>query len=211
MSFFDRFRSSPRLLVTLGILGGSFLAAMEATIVATAMPTVVDQFGGLAHYSWVFSGYMLTSTVTTPVWGRIADVHGRRRPYLVALGLFLLGSMLCGVATSMTQLIAFRALQGVGAGGMLPLGMVIMGDMFSLEERAKRAGAVCRRVGHLVDRRAAHRRGADRERVVALDFLHEPAVRPGRGVPGGALPRRQARRRSRRRRLRRRRGADERR
>ena len=137
MSFFDRFRSSPRLLVTLGILGGSFLAAMEATIVATAMPTVVDQFGGLAHYSWVFSGYMLTSTVTTPVWGRIADVHGRRRPYLVALGLFLLGSMLCGVATSMTQLIAFRALQGVGAGGMLPLGMVIMGDMFSLTERAR--------------------------------------------------------------------------
>jgi EmrB/QacA subfamily drug resistance transporter len=137
MSSFDRLRSSPRLLVTLGILGGSFLAAMEATIVATAMPTVVDQFGGLAHYSWVFSGYMLTSTVTTPVWGRIADVHGRRRPYLVALGLFLLGSMLCGVATSMTQLIVFRALQGVGAGGLLPLGMVIMGDMFSLEERAR--------------------------------------------------------------------------
>ena len=137
MSFFDRFHYSPRFFVTLGILGGSFLAAMEATIVATAMPTVVDQFGGLAHYSWVFSGYMLTSTVTTPVWGRIADVHGRRRPYLVALGLFLLGSMLCGVATSMTQLIAFRALQGVGAGGMLPLGMVIMGDMFSLQERAR--------------------------------------------------------------------------
>ncbi len=80
---------------------------------------------------------MLTSTVTTPVWGRIADVHGRRRPYLVAIAAFLIGSMLCGVATSMTQLIAFRALQGVGAGGMLPLGMVIMGDMFSLEERAR--------------------------------------------------------------------------
>lgn len=137
MSFFDRVRTSPRRLVTLGVLGGSFLAAMEATIVATAMPTVVSQFGGLAHYSWVFSAYMLTSTVTTPVWGRIADVHGRRRPYLVALGLFLVGSMLCGVATSMTQLIAFRALQGIGAGGMLPLGMVIMGDMFSLEERAR--------------------------------------------------------------------------
>lgn len=137
MPFFDRVRTSPRRLVTLGVLGGSFLAAMEATIVATAMPTVVDQFGGLSRYSWVFSAYMLTSTVTTPVWGRIADVHGRRRPYLVAIGLFLLGSMLCGAATSMTQLIAFRAVQGVGAGGMLPLGMVIMGDMFSLEERAR--------------------------------------------------------------------------
>lgn len=137
MSLFDRVRSSRRLLVTLGVLGGSFLAAMEATIVATAMPTVVGQFGGLHHYSWVFSGYMLTSTVTTPVWGRMADVYGRRRPYLVALGLFLIGSVLCGVATSMTQLIVFRALQGIGAGGMLPLGMVILGDMFSLEERAR--------------------------------------------------------------------------
>ncbi|BCS32830.1 MFS transporter [Luteitalea sp. TBR-22] len=140
MSLLHRLRSSRRLLVTLGVLGGSFLAAMEATIVATAMPTVVDQFGGLAHYSWVFSGYMLTSTVTTPVWGRLADVHGRRRPYLLALGLFIVGSMLCGAATSMTQLIAYRALQGIGAGGMLPLGMVIMGDMFTLEERARAQG-----------------------------------------------------------------------
>jgi EmrB/QacA subfamily drug resistance transporter len=140
MSLLHRLRSSRRLLVTLGVLGGSFLAAMEATIVATAMPTVVDQFGGLAHYSWVFSGYMLTSTVTTPVWGRLADVHGRRWPYLVALGLFLVGSTLCGAATSMTQLIVFRALQGIGAGGMLPLGMVIMGDMFTLEERARAQG-----------------------------------------------------------------------
>ena len=137
MSVLHRVRSSPRLLVTLGVLGGSFLAAIEATIVATAMPTVVEQFGGLAHYSWVFSGYMLTSTVTTPVWGRLSDVYGRRPPYMVAIGLFLLGSVLCGMATSMTQLIVFRALQGVGAGGLLPLGMVILGDMFSLEERAR--------------------------------------------------------------------------
>ena len=137
MSILVRLRSSRRLLVTLGVLGGSFLAAIEATIVATAMPTVVDQFGGLTHYSWVFSGYMLTSTVTTPVWGRLADVYGRRRPYLVAICLFLLGSMLCGISTSMTQLILFRALQGIGAGGLLPLGMVILGDMFSLAERAR--------------------------------------------------------------------------
>jgi EmrB/QacA subfamily drug resistance transporter len=137
MSFFARVRSSRRALVTLGVLGGSFLAAMEATIVATAMPTVVAQFGGLAHYSWVFSGYMLTSTVTTPVWGRLADVYGRRRPYIVALALFVLGSLLCGMASSMAQLIAFRTLQGIGAGGLLPIGMVIIGDMFTLEERAR--------------------------------------------------------------------------
>lgn len=137
MSFVNRLRSSPRALVTLGVLGGSFLAAIEATIVATAMPTVVSQFGGLAHYSWVFSGYMLTSTVTTPVWGRLADVYGRRKPYLVALGLFVLGSLLCGFSQSMAQLIAFRTLQGIGAGGLLPIGMVIIGDMFTLEERAR--------------------------------------------------------------------------
>lgn len=137
MSFLHRLRTSRRILVTLGVLGGSFLAAIEATIVATAMPTVVDQFGGLAHYSWVFSAYMLTSTITTPVWGRLADVYGRRRPYLIALGLFLVGSMLCGVAQSMTQLILFRAVQGLGVGGMMPIGLVIIGDMFSLQERAR--------------------------------------------------------------------------
>ncbi|MBA2355876.1 MAG: MFS transporter [Acidobacteria bacterium] len=137
MSFLTRLRSSTRALVTLGVLGGSFLAAIEATIVATAMPTVVEQFGGLSHYSWVFSGYLLTSTVTTPVWGRLSDVYGRRTPYMTAIGLFLIGSMLCGLATSMPQLILFRALQGVGAGGLLPLGMTILGDLFSLEERAR--------------------------------------------------------------------------
>lgn len=137
MSFLTRLRSSTRALVTLGVLGGSFLAAIEATIVATAMPTIVEQLGGLSHYSWVFSGYMLTSTVTTPVWGRLSDVYGRRRPYMIAIALFLTGSMLCGLATSMPQLILFRALQGIGAGGLLPLGMTILGDLFSLEERAR--------------------------------------------------------------------------
>ena len=73
---------SRRGLVTLGILGGSFLAAIEATIVATAMPTVVAQFGGLAHYSWVFAGYMLSSTVTMPIWGKLSDLYGRRPFYL---------------------------------------------------------------------------------------------------------------------------------
>lgn len=137
MSLISRLRSSPRGLVTLGVAGGSFLAALEATIVATAMPTVVDQFGGLSHYSWVFSGYLLTSTVTTPVWGRISDLYGRRRLYMIAIAIFLVGSMLCGVATSMGQLIVFRALQGIGAGGLLPLGMTILGEIFSLEERAR--------------------------------------------------------------------------
>ncbi len=128
---------SSRRRVTLGVLGGIFLAAIEGTIVATAMPTVVEQLGGLAHYSWVFAAYILTSTVTIPLWGRLSDLYGRRRFYLAAIGLFLLGSMLSGAAQSMEQLIVFRAIQGMGAGGLLPLGMTIIGDMYTLEERAR--------------------------------------------------------------------------
>lgn len=133
-------RLSRRGLVTLGVLGGSFLAAIEATIVATAMPTVVTQLGGLAHYSWVFSAYILTSTVTVPLWGKLADLHGRRPFYTVAVVLFLAGSALCGTAQSMPQLIVFRAVQGLGAGGLLPLGMTILGDMYTLQERARTQG-----------------------------------------------------------------------
>jgi EmrB/QacA subfamily drug resistance transporter len=137
MPLLSRLRSSPRALITLGVLGGSFLGAIEATIVATAMPTVVGQLGGLSHYSWVFSAYLLTSTVTTPIWGRLSDIYGRRRFYIAATAVFVVGSVLSGVAQSMEQLILFRALQGIGAGGLLPLGMTILGDLFTLEERAR--------------------------------------------------------------------------
>jgi EmrB/QacA subfamily drug resistance transporter len=131
---------SRRAVVTLGVLGGSFLAAIEATIVATAMPTVVQQLGGLAHYSWVFSAYILTSTVTMPLWGRLSDLYGRRPFYLAAVALFLAGSALSGTAQSLPQLIVFRAVQGAGAGGLLPLGMTILGDLYTLEERARTQG-----------------------------------------------------------------------
>lgn len=126
-----------RRLVTLGVLGGSFLAAIEATIVSTAMPTVIQHLGGLSHYSWVFSAYILTSTVTVPLWGRLSDLYGRRSFYLAAIGFFLLGSTLSGTAHSMTQLIAWRALQGLGAGGLLPLGTTIIGELYTLRERAR--------------------------------------------------------------------------
>lgn len=128
--------------MTLGVLGGTFLAAIEATIVATAMPTVVSQLGGLAHYSWVFAAYLLTSTVTVPLWGKLSDLYGRRSFYLAAVGLFLLGSALSGAARSMPQLIVFRAVQGLGAGGLLPLGMAILADLYTLQERGKMQGLV---------------------------------------------------------------------
>jgi EmrB/QacA subfamily drug resistance transporter len=133
-------RLSRRGLATLGVLGGTFLAAIEGTIVATAMPTVVMQLGGLAHFSWVFSGYLLTSTVTMPLWGKLSDLYGRRRFYMAAVGLFLVGSALSGAAQSMWQLIVFRAVQGIGAGGLLPLGMTILGELYTFEERARKQG-----------------------------------------------------------------------
>lgn len=126
--------------ITLGVLLGIFMASMEATVVATAMPTIVGQLGGLEAYSWVFSGYMLTSTTTVPLYGKFSDLYGRRRVYLIAMLLFLAGSLLCGLAQSMEQLILFRLLQGLGAGGLLPLAFIIIGDIFSYEQRARLQG-----------------------------------------------------------------------
>lgn len=113
------------------------LGALEATVVSTAMPTVIATLGGLAHYSWVFSAYLLTSTASVPIWGRLSDLYGRRRLYLAGVLVFLVGSALSGAAGSMTQLIVFRAIQGFGAGAIIPLGMTIVGELYSLEERAR--------------------------------------------------------------------------
>ena len=126
-----------RWAVTAGVMTGMFIAALEATVVGTAMPTVIASLGGLNHYSWVFSAYLVTSTVTVPVWGKLSDLYGRRLLYQVGIGVFLLGTLLSGLSTSMTQLIIFRAIQGLGAGALIPLGMTIIGDTFTMEERAK--------------------------------------------------------------------------
>jgi EmrB/QacA subfamily drug resistance transporter len=123
-----------------GIMLSLFLASMESTVVATAMPTIVGQLGGLEHYSWVFSAFMLTSTTTVPLYGKLSDLYGRKTIYLTAMGLFLIGSVLCGVTHSMTQLIFARALQGIGAGGVAPMAFILIGEMFTLEQRAKMQG-----------------------------------------------------------------------
>lgn len=126
-----------RWAVTAGVLTGMFIAALEATVVGTAMPTVIATLGGLSHYSWVFSAYLVTSTVTVPVWGKLSDLYGRRPMYQIGIGLFLLGTLLSGFSGTMTQLIIFRAIQGLGAGALVPLGMTIIGDTFTVEERTK--------------------------------------------------------------------------
>jgi EmrB/QacA subfamily drug resistance transporter len=129
--------SRRRMAVTLGVITGMFLAALEATVVGTAMPTVIASLGGLSHYSWVFSAYLITSTITVPVWGKLSDLYGRRLFFQLGIAIFLVGSVLSGVSSSMTQLIMFRALQGLGAGALVPLGMTIIGDVYTVEERAR--------------------------------------------------------------------------
>ena len=126
-----------RRAITAGLLLGISLAALEATVVGTAMPTVVATLGGLAHYSWVFSSYLLTSTATVPIWGRLSDLYGRRRMYLGGVVVFLLGSMLSGISQTMFQLIAARAVQGLGAGAIVPLSVTIVGELYALAERGR--------------------------------------------------------------------------
>ena len=128
------------VVVVIGIMLSLFMASMEATVIATAMPSIVAQLGGLSIYSWAFSAYMLTSTCTVPVYGKLSDLYGRRLIYAAAMLIFLGGSLLCGLAQSMEQLIFFRALQGIGAGGVLPLAFIIIGDLFTFEQRARMQG-----------------------------------------------------------------------
>lgn len=129
-----------RNLVTAATLLGMFLAALEATAVAAAVPTAVGELGGVSRYSWVFSIYLLTSTTTGPLFGKLADLYGRKKTYQWSVFIFLLGSALCGVSQSFTQLILFRAIQGLGAGGVMPLTITIIADIFTLEERARVQG-----------------------------------------------------------------------
>jgi EmrB/QacA subfamily drug resistance transporter len=116
------------------------IAALDATVVSTALPTVVGNLGGLSLFSWVFSVYLLASTVTVPLYGKLADIYGRKPVLLFGIAVFLIGSVLCGMAGSMLELVIFRAVQGIGAGATQPITMTIIGDVFSIEQRARIQG-----------------------------------------------------------------------
>ena len=129
-----------RYLVLVSVMAASFMIAIEATIVSTAMPQIVSHLGGLRLYSWVFSSFLLAQTATTVVFGKLSDLYGRRPILLVGIGIFLLGSILCGVAWSMPSLIAFRLLQGLGAGAIQPVSMTVVGDLYPAQERGRVQG-----------------------------------------------------------------------
>lgn len=128
------------LLVFSGLMLGMFLAALDQTIVSTALPTITGELGGLNHLSWVVTSYLLASTVSTPLYGKLGDLYGRKRLFQAAIVVFLVGSVLCGVAQTMGQLIAFRAVQGLGGGGLIVLAQAIIAEIVSPRERGRYQG-----------------------------------------------------------------------
>ena len=132
--------SARRRAVLVAAMVGMFMAAVESTIVATALPSIVADLGGFHLFSWVFAVYLLGQAVTIPIYGRLADLHGRKRVFIVGTLLFLLGSALCGFARNMVMLIVFRALQGLGAGAIMPITTTVVGDIYPGALRARAQG-----------------------------------------------------------------------
>ena len=130
------------LAIYAGLMVTLLLAALDQTIVATALPRIVSDLGGLSQYSWVFTAYVLATTVTVPLYGKLGDVYGRRPLILIAICIFLAGSALCGVAQSMTQLVVFRAVQGCGAGGLIPLALAVIGNIVPPRDRGRYQGLI---------------------------------------------------------------------
>ncbi|MEQ6377066.1 MDR family MFS transporter [Bacillaceae bacterium S4-13-58] len=133
-------KQTKRPLVLAALVISMFMAAIEGTIVATAMPNIVADLGGFSIYSWVFSSFLLMQAVTTLFFGKLSDLFGRKPVFIVGVGIFLIGSILCGFAASMTTLIIFRLIQGLGAGAVNPMVLTIVGDMYTMEERSKIQG-----------------------------------------------------------------------
>jgi MFS family permease len=128
------------LVVLTGVMAGMLLAALDQSIVGTALPRIVSELGGLDKLSWVVTAYLLTSTAVTPLWGKISDLYGRRLIFQAAIGIFVLGSALSGMAQSMTELILARAFQGIGGGGLFAIALSIIGDVIPPRERGRYQG-----------------------------------------------------------------------
>lgn len=134
------FAVNQRTILVTGLLLAMFFSSLNQTVVGTAMPRIIGELGGLSFMTWVTAAYMLTSTAIVPIAGKLADLYGRRSIYIIGLTVFMTGSALCGTSSSMSQLIIYRAIQGIGGGVMMPLAMTIVGDIFSPEERGKWQG-----------------------------------------------------------------------
>ncbi len=181
-----------RVLLIIGaLLLGMLLAALDQTIVATALPTIAGDLHGLSHLSWVVTAYLLASTVSTPLWGKLGDLYGRKVFFEAAIVIFLIGSALCGLAHSIFMLIVFRAVQGIGGGGLLTGAQTIVADVVPARDRGRYQGLFGSVFGVTQRDRPADRRVLRRQPVVALGVLRQPAGRRGRaggGRRGAARP-----------------------
>src|SRR3954466_8772131 len=128
------------LTILSGLMLGMFLGALDQTIVSTSIRTIADDLNGLSVQAWVTTAYLITATITTPIYGKLGDNYGRKKLFMFAISVFIVGSALCSFATSMYQLAAFRAFQGLGAGGLFTLVLAIIGDIVSPRERARYTG-----------------------------------------------------------------------
>ena len=172
----------PPLAILLALALGVLLAALDQTIVATALPTVAGDLGGLADLAWVVTAYLVAETVSTPLYGKLGDVIGRKRVLMAAIVLFLTGSALSGLAGSMLELVLFRALQGLGAGGLIVTAMAVIGDLVAPRERARYMGDDRRRLRGRQRGRPAAGRAARGRPVLALGLLRQPPRGRGRAA-----------------------------
>jgi EmrB/QacA subfamily drug resistance transporter len=138
--FAKRISGRTRTITTVAAVIGMFLATLDGTVVSTAMPTIIGDLHGIDHYAWVFTGYLLFEIASIPLWGRLADMYGRKKIFLIGMVLFLSASVMCGLSTSMLQLVFFRAIQGAGGGCLIPVAQTIVADMYTLEERPRVSG-----------------------------------------------------------------------
>ncbi len=170
---------SERGPILISLMVCTTLVAIDATVIATAVPSVVEDLGGFSQFPWLFSIYLLAQAVTVPIYGKLADLFGRKPVMLLGIGLFLVGSVLCGLAWSMPALILFRAVQGLGAGAVHPMSLTIAGDIYSVAAR-QGSGLPRQCVGRLGGGGPHVGRGFRRVPHLALDLLHQyPAVRAG--------------------------------
>ncbi len=171
-----------RLEILGAVLLGIFLAALDQTIVGTALPVIVTDLNGNDVYVWAFTAYLVTATISGPIYGKLSDLFGRRPLFIIGVLVFLLGSILSGLSQEMWQLIAFRGLQGLGAGALFPIALAIIGDIFAPSERGKYQGFFGAVFGLSFAAWARARRPDHRQLRLAMDLLRQRADRRRRAL-----------------------------